>query len=271
MKKFVDEFKQFLTTRRMSANTVKSYMVSVYTFYNIYNGVLSRENVELFQKFLEQHYCPKSANLRIIAFNKFLKFVGINDVSLQLIKCQQNSYLDAVIGYSDYLRFKSCLKSENDQKWYYVVWTLAATGVRVSELVQLRVEHVFKGMLDIRSKGNKVRRVYIPHTLQSQLIEWLSGQKRSVGPLFLNHEGQAISIRGITKGLGRRAERYGIDKHLVHPHAFRHLFAKKFLETKNDLSMLADLLGHESLDTTKIYLRMTSQEQHDTIDKIVEW
>lgn len=126
-------------------------------------------------------------------------------------------------------------------------------------------------MLDLRSKGNKVRRIYIPRTLRLQMTKWLTAQNRQSGPLFLNTDGKAISIRGITKGLERHADRYGLNKHLVHPHSFRHLFAKKFLETKNDLTMLADLLGHESLDTTKIYLRMTSQEQRDIIDKIVEW
>lgn len=271
MKTLVDAFKQFLTARRMSENTVRSYMVAVYTFNNIYKGKLTRRNVDQYQQFLVDKYRPKSANLRIIAFNKFLTFAGHDELKMHLVKCQQAYYLDDIIGYPDYLRFKAFLKAERDQKWYFVVWTLAATGVRVSELVQLRAEHVFDGMIDIRSKGNKVRRIYLPHPLQQQLISWLTDQQRLRGPLFVNHEGQAISIRGITKGLARCADRYGIDRHLVHPHAFRHLFAKKFLETKNDLTMLADLLGHESLDTTKIYLRMTSQEQRNIIDQIVDW
>lgn len=89
--------------------------------------------------------------------------------------------------------------------------------------------------------------------------------------IFRNKHGLPISIRGITKGLEREARRVGLDPHLVHPHAFRHLFAKKFLEKNGDVAMLADLLGHESLDTTKIYLRKTSHEQQLIIDRIVEW
>lgn len=270
MKSLVDKFRLWLTEKRMSANTVRAYMNAVYTYYNIYGAAINEGNLNKFQNYLEQHYRPKTVNLRVIAFNKFLAFAGYKQ-RLRLIKCQQKSFLEDVISYSDYLRFKSRLSEESDQKWYFIVWTLASTGVRISELVQFRAEHAFDGMLDLRSKGNKVRRIYIPRALRLRLTKWLTKQNRLSGPLFLNAEGQAISIRGISKGLERHAERYGMNKRLVHPHAFRHLFAKKFLETKNDLTMLADLLGHESLDTTKIYLRMTSQEQRDIIDKIVEW
>lgn len=271
MKKLVEQFEHYLAQQSMSGNTVKSYLTSVNTYFNIYGHKISATNVAGYQNYLEQHYRPKTINLRVIGFNRFLSFAGFNQQKLHPVKYQQKSFLDNVISYSDYLKFKSQLHQEPDQKWYFVVWTLAATGVRISELMQFKAEHIYDGQLDIRSKGNKIRRVYIPKNLQIRLIEWLDAQRRVSGPLFLNGDGEAISIRGITKGLERLARKHGIDRHLVHPHAFRHLFAKKFLESKNDLSMLADLLGHESLDTTKIYLRMTSQEQHDIIDQIVEW
>lgn len=270
MKNVVDKFKVSLIENKMSANTVKSYLTAVNTYYDICGDIINEENLNKFQQYLEQQYRPKTINLRIIAFNKFLAFSGYKQ-KLRLIKYQQKNYLENVISYSDYLCFKAKLSEESDLKWYFIVWTLASTGVRISELLQIRAEDVFNGMLDLRSKGNKVRRIYIPRTLQLRLTKWLTKQNRLYGPLFLNSAGKAISIRGVTKGLERHAERYGIDKRLVHPHAFRHLFAKKFLEKKNDLTMLADLLGHESLDTTKIYLRMTSQEQREIIDKVVEW
>lgn len=270
MEKLEEKFRHWLTEERMSANTIRAYMNAVITYYNIYGAEINDDNLNKYQRYLEQHYRPKTVNLRIIAFNKFLAFSG-HKQKLRLIKCQQQNFLEDVISYSDYLRFKACLSEETDQKWFFIVWTLASTGVRISELVQLRVEHVFEGMLDLQSKGCKVRRIYIPRTLRLQMTKWLKEQNRQSGPLFLNADGEAISIRGITKGLERHACRYGLNKHLVHPHSFRHLFAKKFLETKNDLTMLADLLGHESLDTTKIYLRMTSQEQRNIIDTLVEW
>lgn len=271
MKTLVEKFKCYLTEQGMSDNTIKSYMISVYTYYNIYGPKINNENLSKFQTYLQENYQPKSMNLRVISFNKFLKFAGYSSSRLRMVKCQQRNFLDGIISYSDYLKFKGLLKQEKDKKWYYIVWTLAATGVRISELVRFRAEHIFDGQLDVKSKGNKVRRIYIPRSIQVPIIEWLTDESRLTGPLFITSRGNPISIRGISKGLERKAVCYGFNKHLVHPHAFRHLFAKKFLETKNDLSMLADLLGHESLDTTKIYLRMTSQEQRDIIDQIVEW
>lgn len=271
MDTLIEKYKRSLIEQDVSDNTVRTYLTAAIIYINMYGREFTRANVREYQHYLEQHFSPATVNVRIIAFNRFLVFAGYRRLKLRITRCTHSHYLENVVPYSVYLRFKGFLQAEKDKKWHYIVWTLAATGVRISELVQFRVEHIFDGQMDLRSKGNKVRRIYIPRKLQLQLTEWLTGQQRMSGPLFLNDQGRPISIRGISKGLERCALRYGIDKHLVHPHAFRHLFAKKFLESKNDITMLADLLGHESLDTTKIYLRMTSQEQHDIIDRVVEW
>lgn len=267
----LEQFKQHLIRSHMSENTVKAYASTVSLYYKICGEALNSNNVTKFKRHLETQYKPTTANLRVIAFNRFLTFVKRSKLKMKMVKNVQKKYLDEMISYSDYLKFKECLHKEKEQKWYFIVWTMAATGMRVSEVTKLHVENIHDGQMDVRSKGNKIRRVYFPNSIIVAMTAWLSAQGRLSGPLFLNNDGKAISIRGIAKGLERHATRYGIDKHLVHPHAFRHLFARKFLESRNDLTMLADLLGHESLDTTKIYLRMTSQEQHDIIDRIVEW
>lgn len=264
------EYRQFLEKSSYSKNTIKAYLSVVYTYYNIYKEA-NQSCLSEYKMYLEKHYCPRSANLHIIGLNRYLSFIGKSDLKLPTIKVSQKSFCDDIISYREYQKLKRLLKDEEDQKWYYLVWTLAATGVRISELVRLRYEDVQAGHVDIRSKGNKVRRIFFPKQLQRQLLCWIEKQADTEGPLFRNDKGAAISIRGITKGLERAAARYGIDKHLMHPHAFRHLFAKKFLESKSDLCMLADLLGHESLDTTKIYLRMSSSEQQQIIDDIVVW
>lgn len=270
MCKNLTDYQKSLMHTYLSTNTVKVYLSSVYTYYNIYREI-SGKNLDDYQRYLESHYSPRSVNLHIIAINRYLKFIGKSELCLHLMRFKERNYLDDVISFQTYQRLKLLLKTEKDPKWYYIVWTLATTGVRVSELVQLKTSHITKGFVDIRSKGNKVRRIYFPKELQSQIIGWIDSRGCDNEPLFLNSRQEAISIRGITKGLEHIACKYGFDKHLMHPHAFRHLFAKKFLETKGDLSMLADLLGHESLNTTKIYLRMTSREQQNVIDEIVNW
>lgn len=148
MKTLVEKFKCYLTEQGMSDNTIKSYMISVYTYYNIYGPKINNENLSKFQTYLQESYQPKSMNLRVISFNKFLKFAGYSSSRLRMVKCQQRNFLDGIISYSDYLKFKGLLKQEIDKKWYYIVWTLAATGVRISELVRFRAEHIFDGQLD---------------------------------------------------------------------------------------------------------------------------
>lgn len=125
--------------------------------------------------------------------------------------------------------------------------------------------------IDLYAKGGKYRRVYIPQKLADEIKEWLTSQDRTSGFLFLNRYGRQLSGKGIAIQLKTYAEEYGINPAVVHPHAFRHLFAKNFLTNCPNLPLLADLLGHENISTTRIYLRKSSQEQQQLINKIVRW
>ena len=148
---------------------------------------------------------------------------------------------------------------------------LAATGARVSELIQIKVEHVFTGYFDLYSKGGKLRRLYIPKKLKTETEVWLNEKGITSGYLFLNRFGERITVRGIAQQLKNYAKKYGLNPKVVYPHSFRHRFAKNFLERYNDISLLADLMGHESIETTRIYLRKTASEQQEIVDKIVTW
>ena len=156
-------------------------------------------------------------------------------------------------------------------EWYFVVRYLAATGARVSELIQIKIEHVQLGYFDLYTKGGKIRRLYIPAALQRETLTFLSGQQRTSGYLFLNRFGGRISVRGISQQLKNYAVKYGINPKVVYPHSFRHRYAKNFLEKFNDIALLADLMGHESIETTRIYLRRTANEQRAIVDKVVTW
>ena len=102
-------------------------------------------------------------------------------------------------------------------------------------------------------------------------MNWLESENRQTGYLFLNRFDDQITARGVAQQLKFYAGKYGLDKVVVYPHSFRHMYAKRFLEKFNDISLLADLLGHESIETTRIYLRRTSSEQQSIVDKIVTW
>lgn len=216
-------------------------------------------------------YKPKTVNLRIQALNKYLVFVGKTKLRLKSVKVQQRSYLENVISNADYTFLKNKLKKEDNLKWYFVVRFLAATGARVSELVQIKVEHVQVGYYDIYTKGGKIRRIYIPKTLRTETEKWLQTLNRTSGYLFLNRFGERITTRGISQQLKNYAVKYGLNEKVVYPHSFRHRYAKNFLEKFNDIALLADLMGHESIETTRIYLRRSSLEQQEIVDKVITW
>lgn len=144
-------------------------------------------------------------------------------------------------------------------------------SARVSELIQIKIEHVEIGYFDLYTKGGKLRRLYIPKMLRNETLEWLNEANRTSGYLFLNRYGDKITPRGISQQLKNYANKYGLDKKVVYPHSFRHRYAKNFLEKFNDIALLADLMGHESIETTRIYLRRTASEQQALVDKIVTW
>lgn len=138
-------------------------------------------------------------------------------------------------------------------------------------VIQIKIEHVEIGYFDLYTKGGKLRRLYIPKMLRNETLEWLNEANRTSGYLFLNRYGDKITPRGISQQLKNYADKYGLDKKVVYPHSFRHRYAKNFLEKFNDIALLADLMGHESIETTRIYLRRTASEQQALVDKIVTW
>ncbi len=264
------EFEDFLRKNNLAEKTISSYIFTINKYFSIYDDV-TKKNLLTFKGDLLETYKPKTVNLRIQAINKYLDFIGKEKLKLKFIKIQQKNFLENVISDADYKFLKNQLKKDNNMEWYFVVRYLAATGARVSELIQLKVEHVHKGYYDIYAKGGKVRRLYIPKKLKEETIKWLGDNNIYSGYLFLNRFGQKITTRGIAQQLKNFARKYGLNPNVVYPHSFRHRYAKNFLEKYNDIALLADLMGHESIETTRIYLRRTATEQQELVDKIVTW
>lgn len=232
---------------------------------------MNKDNVLAFKGYLLENFKVKTVNLRIQAINKYLEYLNKKELQLTAVKIQQKPFLENVISDADYEFLKKSLKKDKNYEWYFVVRFLAATGARVSELVQIKVEHILLGHLDLYSKGGKTRRIYIPNTLQEEAMSWLQSIKRESGYIFLNNKGNIITTRGISIQLKKMAIKYGINPDVVYPHSFRHRFAKNFIEKYNDISLLADLMGHDSIETTRIYLRRTSTEQREIVDRIITW
>lgn len=263
-------FEEYLKKKNLSQNTIKAYLFTVKQYQSKYM-LINKKNLQAYKTFLVENYKIKTVNLRIQAINNYLKYLNKIELRLPLLKLQQKNFLENVISEADYEYFKKCLHNEKEMYWYFVIRFITATGARVSELVQFKVEHVKIGYFDLYSKGGKLRRIYIPIKLREEALRWFDSINLKDGFIFRNKYGNKITTRGISSQLKKSGIKYGLNPKVIYPHSFRHRFAKNFLEKFNDISLLADLMGHESIETTRIYLRRTSTEQQEIVDKIIDW
>lgn len=262
-------FAKALQDKNLSPNTIASYKATIKQFYSLYS-TCTRKDLLAYKSFLIDHYKLETVNLKITAINKFIDLFNKQIPKLKTIKQQQKTFVENVISDADYHFLKIKLKHRKNKNWYFVVRYLAATGARVSELTQIKIEHVRRGYLDIYGKGGKIRRLFIPKKLMEETIAWL-GEDCLSGYLFKNRFNTKLTERGVRLELKRFAKKYGMNTDVVYPHSFRHRFAKNFLCKCNDISLLADLMGHDSIETTRIYLRKSSTEQQDIVNKVVTW
>lgn len=264
------DFEEELSIRNLSPHTVRSYLTAVRQLFGR-QGELTESSLAAYKLFLMENYKARTVNQRIRAINCYLEFRNLSHLKLHMIHIQHNSCLDRMVSRGDYEYLTRRLWEDEKYSYYFLVRLLAATGVRVGELVKFTVEDAALGYKDILAKGNKVRRVYIPSALSAQIMRWLKKNGRKRGPLFLNQRKSPLSPGGIRYQFKAFAYRYHLDPAVMHPHAFRHLFAKNFLENNGDLSLLSDLLGHENIETTRIYLKRTCMEQQQIVDQVIHW
>ena len=298
----LDGFRMHLEKQGRSVKTITSYTCSVSLFFSL-GYELSVENLKSYREYLLKNYQFNTVNARIYGMNRYLSYLQENgclptslmlsysehsaarepvdllsvkktrdgSYRMQSVKEQKKSYLDTVISQRDYEWMKKRLKNDGNMYWYFVIRFLGATGARVSELLQIKIEDLRLGYLDLYTKGGKIRRLYFPRSLCAEAIPWFMEKGIKSGFIFLNRHGNLITPRGIELRLKHFAKLYKINPKTVYPHSFRHRFAKNFLKRFNDISLLADLMGHDSIETTRIYLTRSSQEQKALLDRIITW
>ena len=159
----IEKYKNWLIRENLAANTVESYLWTIAEFFRRYDTINKATLLE-YKGFLIEHFKPQTVNLRLQALNRYLEFIKRPQLKLKFLKVQQKNFHEIVISNADYNFLKNSLKRDNVLVWYFVVWYLGATGARVSELVQLKIEHVNAGHFDLYSKGGKIRRLYNPKT-----------------------------------------------------------------------------------------------------------
>lgn len=275
----IEEFEQYLKKKNLAANTGTAYQIALKNYFKKYD-TLSVENLQKHRQELTGRYLPATVNQRIHALNHYLRFLedcypalapDLKGFRLKAMKKPRSSFQDFVISNEDCALLQNHLKEDGQTFWYFAVRFLVTTGVRVSELTKIKIEHLTCGYLDLYSKGGKVRRIYITDTLCEEALQWCRSIGRSSGFIFARHADTPVTSRGIHSQLKHFAELYGINPATAYPHSFRHRFAKNFLSRCGDIALLADLLGHESIETTRIYLTSSSREQQAMLDEIVTW
>lgn len=256
------EFIAYMRDNGLSYNTIDTYARQCDIFFKGFRKI-DHTSLRAFEDSLIR--CnPRTYNVKITALSRYCKFANFK-YEFRHIRVQTKNFCDNAINEEQYQRFIDYAEKYNITAWK-IAKIIANTGVRVSELVNLKVEDLKHGYVDIISKANKSRRIYFPSRLIQELEVYCSGTY-----LIENYKGEKMTTRGIHNILKKVGEKAKLPLSVVYPHSFRHFFAKMFLKSNNDIALLGDLLGHSDLRTTSIYTRMTTEEQKTKINKVVNW
>ncbi len=267
----LEEFELFLKEDEKAETTIKKYKTNIRAFIEFSKDKkLCKKTVIEFKEKLDQvdEYLPNTTNNYLVVINKFLNFIGKNDLCVKIIKQQKKFSLEYSLSKSDYHRLLRTAKKYEEYDNYIILRILAETGIRISELAFFRIEDLDKTM-KIRKKG-KVREIPVKLDLLREIRKYCRDRKIKEGLIIFNPKtGKDYANSTIWRRLKKMAGRARISKDAVHPHAFRHYFARCYLETyPNDIAGLADILGHNSLETTRIYTKLTNKEKELKIRNI---
>lgn len=252
--KLIAEFRQYLREKEKSSGTIEHYSYAVEALMNSLNGGnLTREKLILWKEYASRRYAVSSVNTMIAGINAFLKFCKMDELQLKALKHQRKTFLPKKLSVADAEKLIENAKRKNDHTAIVLVAILSETGIRVSEMRYITVEAVKKGMAVIMMKG-KSREILLSDDLQKMLKNYIKIKSLASGPIILGRQGRPMDRRRIWERLKKLCEGTGVDPKSVHPHAFRHLFARAFYMVCRDLAKLADILGHSSVNTTRIYL-----------------
>lgn len=266
----VNEFANWLSTEHnLSIHTVQAYSISMRTFFE-YADTLNAENARRFLKTMEEkNQKPSTINNRMCAMISFSNFIK-KPITLKRVKVQRKLSTDNIPTEREYQKLLEYLKTKDDLKHYLFIRILATTGVRLHEFAKLTWENILDGEVQLKGKGSKYRQVFFQKSLQQEVREYVK-KTGDTGLILCNRYGAPMSARGLPQLMKDWGEHVGISKSKMHPHAFRHFFAKQFLKKSKDITQLADLLGHAQLNTTMIYLQKSHEEQKRDFNKNVTW
>lgn len=267
-KLLLNDFLLFLQENRdYSQCTLCIYRDSLKSFFEYSNEFCSENAKRFIQTLSVKGRSPQTIRLRITALENFGEWMK-KPIKLNRPKFTRKLDTDNIPTEEDYNVLLKYLFNEK-LDYYFYVKILASTGMRISEFLQIKWEDILKGEVELKCKGDKYRRIYFSRQLQKEVRTHVI-QNNKTGYVAIGKFGR-ITSRGFAENLKRLGEKSGIDRKKLHPHAFRHFFAKKYLKRTKDVIQLADILGHSNIETTRVYLQKSREEQRLDFNKNVDW
>ena len=251
----IDRYLTHLREQERSAATLQKYRHDLNELCGyLHNAPLNKSTLIDWKELLISKYAPATVNSMLIAVNGYLRFYGWQGLSVKLLKVQKALFIDESkeLTKAEYDRLVQEAQRKNNERLALVIQTICATGIHVSELRFITVESVQNGRVEISSKGKR-RMVFLPDKLRQLLRNYVRKQKKTAGVVFTTRTGRPLDRSNIWRDMKGLCERAGVAPEKVFPHSLRHLFARTFYSLERDLSRLADILGHSSIVTTRIY------------------
>ena len=274
MKKITNEmiraFKPYLYEEEKSDNTIEKYMRDIRFFMDWLGGSeFDKSTVLEYKRKLIEKYAPASVNSMLSSLNALFIYLNWYDMKVKSLKIQKQIFAskEKELTKAEYERLLTSAKNKNNEQLYYLMQTIASTGIRISELSAISVEAVRTGQATINCKG-KLRRIFLPKALCKMLKEYIKKRRIKSGSVFVTRTGNPLDRCRVWKLLKGLCESANVSKEKVFPHNLRHLFARTFYSLQKDIVRLADILGHSSVNTTRIYTMESGIEHQKQLQKL---
>lgn len=269
MESQMEMYRMYLVQGEKSSNTIEKYLRDVRAFACFAKDrEVSKELVIAYKEFLQESgYAVRSMNSMLASLNSFLGYLGWTDCRVKSFRQQKQIYRaqERELTKEEYLRLVDAARLQ--PRLCLLLQTICGTGIRVSELAFFTVESVEKGEIVVSCK-NKVRTILIPGKLRKRLLAYAKKEGIADGVIFRTRNGNALNRSNIWADMKRLCKRAGVEASKVFPHNLRKLFAATFYQIEKDIAKLADILGHSSINTTRIYIMTTGAEHRKKIEQL---
>ena len=268
--KEIERFRNYLREEEKSENTMEKYIRDVTAFSAFCDGTITKDTVIAYnQNLIDSGYAVRSINSMLASINSLFSFLGWYELRVKSLKVQQQVFCpeEKEMTKAEYERLCRTAERKQNERLCLILQTICGTGIRVSELQFITVEAVRKGEATVSLKG-KTRSIFIVRDLQKKLLRYISEQHIMTGAIFITRTGKPMSRTNIWREMKSLCIEAEVNPEKVFPHNLRHLFARVFYGIEKDIAKLADILGHSSINTTRIYIISTGTEHRQRMERM---